>query len=441
MRTYEPWLDLELTDLIRSEPDLVAIADALAEAGSERVGVARSSGRRRWLAWAAVALAAAAVAALVVPWGGSRSGLTERALAAIGTDPVLHVVIELPPNARLVEVATGKSTMITTTNEIWYDRDKGLVHTLFRSGGVVVGDTLQTPEGGYSESGPIYDCAWIAAHPRAATKAGVSCNADGDNGTTPRKIERPAPTIDPPLAAFLDGYRDAVARGEAHQVDGGELDGKRVLWLSFSLADGRSEEVALDPATYRPLYARMPGGGWEYRIRSIESVPFDEANFKRPKLDERAVRIGSGGVFDRSVVELNPDSLATAYPEALWAGRLVVGLPLVAIYRDELTSRYGTGAIDHGVGVRLFYGSMGSNGSPDRSQPFIEIDESGQPQPAYRWLFVRGAPPPEGKLYVPGGSGSGSGFMVKRGVYVSIWASDSDLALAAAQALEPLSHN
>ena len=54
------------------------------------------------------ALAAAAVAALVVTWGDSHGGgLTERALAAIGTDPVLHVVIEQPSEARLFDLRTG----------------------------------------------------------------------------------------------------------------------------------------------------------------------------------------------------------------------------------------------------------------------------------------------------------------------------------------------
>jgi hypothetical protein len=106
-----------------------------------------------------------------------------------------------------------------------------------------------------------------------------------------------------------------------------------------------------------------------------------------------------------------------------------------------LTSRYGTGAVEHGVGLRLVYGALASNGRPDWSLPFVEIDESDQPQPAYRWGFVRGSAPPTGTLYVPSGSVKGSGFMVERGLYVSIWASERApaSALAAARALQPIS--
>jgi hypothetical protein len=39
MLAYQPWLDRELADLIETEPDLVAIADALAEAGADEVDV------------------------------------------------------------------------------------------------------------------------------------------------------------------------------------------------------------------------------------------------------------------------------------------------------------------------------------------------------------------------------------------------------------------
>jgi hypothetical protein len=438
MKTYVPWLDRDLRDLIGSDPDLVAIADALAEGAVNGAARPERSRRRRWLLAAAAALAVASLAALVLPWSGSHGGsLTGRALAAIGQDPVLHIVIEHPSNESLIDLKTGTRTPLVRTDEIWYDRGKALVHTLSRSGDVVVGDMLQTPEGGYTEGGPIYDCAWVAAHPKAATKARVSCNASGDNGTTPREAERPKPTIDPPLAAFLDGYRDAVARGVAQEVDGTKLDGEKAVWLSFPLQDGRTEEVALDPETYLPLYVRMPGGGWEYRIRSIESVPFAEADFQRPKVDPRAARAGSGGVFNRSAVYVNADSLAAAYPKALWAGSAVAGLPLATIELDRLTSRYGDGAIEHASGVRLVYGSTTTAGGLHRSQPFVEVAESAEPEPAYRWGFVR-LTPPEGKLYVLGSSGSGNGFMFQRGLYVSIWASHEALALAAARALEPV---
>ena len=45
------------------------------------------------------------------------------------------------------------------------------------------------------------------AHPIEATRARVSCNFNGDNGTTPRQIPEEPATLDPALVGFeLDVY-------------------------------------------------------------------------------------------------------------------------------------------------------------------------------------------------------------------------------------------
>ena len=96
------WIDPELADLVRDDPRLVAIADALRE--TEGIVAPR---RRRRLALRGALLAAALciglVLALVAPWSNSGNGtLADRALAAIGTLPVLHVVVELAPQSQLI---------------------------------------------------------------------------------------------------------------------------------------------------------------------------------------------------------------------------------------------------------------------------------------------------------------------------------------------------
>src|SRR2546421_12907905 len=94
------WTDPEFADLLRDDPRLVAIADALRESGGIVVQRRRS---RRALPGAliAAALCLAVAVALVAPWSDSGNGsLADRALAAIGTQPVLHDVVDLAPGAQ-----------------------------------------------------------------------------------------------------------------------------------------------------------------------------------------------------------------------------------------------------------------------------------------------------------------------------------------------------
>lgn len=141
------WTDPELADLLRDDPRLVAIADALRESG----GVVVQRRRRRRIlrgALMAAALCVAVAVALVAPWSNSGNGsLADRALAVIGTQPVLHVVVELAPQGQLIDLKTGTAAPLSEQREIWYDGDRALEHTVYRAGGVVVWDQLETPQG------------------------------------------------------------------------------------------------------------------------------------------------------------------------------------------------------------------------------------------------------------------------------------------------------
>jgi hypothetical protein len=173
--TQDVWTDPELRELMLEQPELVAIADALAQADVE--AATRRSRRRvlrnsRILAVAAL-LAAVVAMALVAPWGHSGGRLSELALAAIGSQPVLHVIAqsEVPTGDRLIEIKTGRVQQLSQQQqeEIWYDAAKGLKRDTVRVGSTILGDTLETPEGGYTPGGIVYDCAWIAAHLVQAT--------------------------------------------------------------------------------------------------------------------------------------------------------------------------------------------------------------------------------------------------------------------------------
>jgi hypothetical protein len=387
-------------------------------------------------------LAAGAVAvavALVAPWNSSSGSLSDRALAAIGSQPVLHVIGELPIGAHLVDIRSGSAEPILQREEIWYDQERGLKHTITSAGTSIIDDTLETPRGGYTPGGIVYDCTWIAAHPAEATKARVSCNASGENGTKPHVVPRAKPTVAPGLAGFLDGYREALSSGSARDAGKGQLDGQAVDWLEFEI-DGGTERVALDLSTHKPLLVQ-DGSGWSLRIDAVETVAANAADFSRPTERELGAQPTYGNVSDKQLLPTGPTTIASSVPEAIWSGPKVSGLPLAAAYRASLKTSFvrGTPAPQTGVGLELDYGALKSNGRVDRSRPFVQIREARSRALGfgYMWGFVRGEDPPAGTLYQPSASYP-LGFTVVNGRYITIEASSPELLRAAARALQPI---
>lgn len=368
------------------------------------------------------------------------------------------MVAELPTDVRAVEIATGASRPVLHEQEIWYDADRGLRKTVVRVGSTVVDVTLETPPGGYTAHGIVYDCAWIAAHPVEATKAHVSCNASGDNGTTPRVIPRPKPRLDPGLSGFVDGYRRALAAGQAREAGSGDLDGRQVDWLVFRTSDG-SERVALDADSHKPLLLVDDGHGLRLRIRTIETVPYAATDFSRPRPDEVPVGPSFGKATDAADLPLEPGAIGAVMPNALWAGKTLAGLPLARAEQQTLVAAFaGATPQRSGTGLELEYGSIAAGGHLDASQPYVRVSESPSRELAFgnKWGFAGGGDPAAGQLYVittndgdqerafgpdgkplPPSPSLTLGFAVIDGVYVTIETSTPELALAAARALEP----
>src|SRR6185312_11983985 len=111
----------------------------------------------------ALVVAAAAAVVLVAPWSRSHGSLSDVALAALGSQPVLHVITETPTGASVVDISSGAATPVLQRDEIWYDADRGLRRDLVHSGSTIVDDVLETPQGGFTSHGIVYDCTWIAA--------------------------------------------------------------------------------------------------------------------------------------------------------------------------------------------------------------------------------------------------------------------------------------
>lgn len=453
--------ELERVVPVEAEPDWDAIARA-AGLGRRRFSRAAQPGPRRLLRPSLLglvaALAVAAVLVLVAPWDRSGGSLSDLALAAVGSQPVLHVVAELPTGVQAVEIATGASRPVLQEEEIWYDADRGLKKTVVRVGPTTLDVTLETPQGGFTAHGIVYDCAWIAAHPVEATKARVSCNASGVNGTTPRVIPRPKPTLDPGLSGFVDGYRRALAAGQAREAGSGKLDGRQVDWLVFRTSAG-SERVALDADSHKPLLLADDDHGLRLRIRTIETIPYAATDFSRPRPDEVPVGPSFGKATDAADLPLEPTPIAAVMPNALWAGKTLAGLPLVKAEQQTLVAAFA-GATPRlsGTGLELEYGSIGTGGRLDRSQPYVRVSESPSRDLAFgnKWSFGGGGDPAAGQLYVittndddqerafgpdgkplPPSPPLAVGFAVIDGVYVTIETSTPELALAAARALEP----
>jgi hypothetical protein len=347
--------DPEVLFELRREPELLAIADALGEALPAGAGSRRT--RRWWLVGGAVAaMTAVAAALLLFAATNVQPSLVDRALAAVGEGPVLHAVIRQtgPAPTTLVELSTGRhiTGRRVVTTEIWFDEERALEHTVIRTTGEQTRDELSTPEGIFSESGPVWTCSRIAAHPVEATRAGVSCNFSGENGTTPRHVPEPPPTVDPALAGFVDGYRQALASGAARRVGEGTVHGRSVYWLELRLPDPDTnprdprvdfrERVAVDSDTYRPLVIiPLTDGalGLAYDVLEIGTVARAEADFSKPKL------VPSRGPISIRFRVIDTIDLATASkvlgPRALWAGPEIGGQKLVAVQRQEVTTGYG----------------------------------------------------------------------------------------------------
>ena len=225
--------DREVLDLLREEPELLAIADAVAE--TQRAP--RRIRPRRALA--AVALGAAALFALVLasPWeraGGDTFEL-DRALAAIGGQgPVLHLTLQF-------DFSSGKSNG-SISNEIYYDKGGRLLRIVSRSKDQVLGDYTQTDY-----------------------RAGFE--------------------MFPGLLEDAGFYRQALASREAKVVDEGFWQGRPVFWLEVEGGGPGRLRIGVDHRTYRPLVFQTvaPNGkpaGFQAAVLGFEYVSTSEARFQ-----------------------------------------------------------------------------------------------------------------------------------------------------------------
>jgi hypothetical protein len=407
------------------------------------------------LGFAAAAIAVAATLVLAWPSHGNQGGLLDRALAAIGEGPVLHVVLRGEWGGTLVDLKSGKRSAVHGENEIWYDTMRGRVHLVSRLGGAVQHEELYEPK---------------------------------------------QPPAD--LAALGREYKHALESGTARISGEATIDGVPVVWVTIhsemlpDVADGKDHEwaqqVAVSRRTFKPIALREtrdgePGPETGQLVRKLEFLPAGGGDFSASK--DRSVE---GTAFKQGREPITPEQArATLGRTPLWLGREYRGLPLAQAYREttstgrrhevrvtgpiaaaamkcrDLRGAKGGDCI-RALGVApieirpdgvftsegpivwteeqsalvLFYGSVGDDPSTAQGQPIplfdrphVSVTETPQP-----WPFGRGAwsyLPPAGSVFVA--AGGRSGVLQIDGIHVTIEASNENAILAAAGELKVMS--
>lgn len=414
--------DREALALLRDEPELLAIADAIhATLGADYRRRRRRLRVRRLAAASAATVVIAATLAVTRPLGRGGGGLVEAALAAVpGDGPVIHAVVRTRvPGQELIDLASGRSLPVTSELEFWFDEQRGILHTLIRRDGQIVADILATPRTTTSAAGAVLG-------PRAQ------------------------PLLDPMLIGFATDYRQALARGQARSAGRGLVGGRAVVWLDTESGIGR-QRIALDARSLRPIAVRAliksgARASMTAEVLRIDAVQRRSANFQRPSEPPPST---SGGTVERSVA-VPRGSVRFLGRFVLWAGPRSAGLELRLIQRQTLRRVYPKSTPRPRrltSGVNLLYGSV-RNGRPDWRGRFLEIQQAARPEPAYGFLsrsLRLEQVPRAGFLRVerrPLAGSSGRAMWVgqlrRDGRYVTLTASSRAILLAAARALRPI---
>ena len=387
--------DSEVLHLLRDDPELLAVADAVGE-------TQKLPTRRRWIvpgSLAAVGAAAAAVALVVLFWpGGGSDSILERARAAIGDGPVLHIVTRSPTGHVLVDLRSGRRVVETYETESWIDRDATHLHMVVRNRGKVVGDVvlpddardgeLQTP------GGPAYEALWT-------------------------------------------GYRRALDSGEAKIVGNGAIYDHAVYWVRFPASPGlTSSDVAIDQQTYKPVAFRLPAAPGRFvvmRVLVFETTSFRSSDFRR------AGRSLLGGTTSNGGSEATPVP-APAWPRIIrppWLtlGRSFRGLRLTSV--SPVTATFD-GRRSHGVS--LVYGRTPHGFEMSGRHAFV-VSELARPDDPAAWRGI-----PTGYVRIEEQSRESgrstttvwSGSAVRHGIYVKIESGRGEAdVVAIARALHP----
>jgi len=344
-----------------------------------------------------LAAVAAVLVALAVILPGriapTRMTLVDQALAAFGNGSTIHVVIEQPDAAQLLDLRTGKTGALASRVEFWTDPKLGSVYSV--------------------ELGGVVTQRLASSHVTWADAA---------------KQWRP----------FVDGYRRQLERGAYHVVGHGRIDGKRVIWIAANAgADGRAQEIAVSTTTYKPLYLRTLLNG-RVEAGSRARVVLAETTAPQPSTFARAATtaMGNGGwthtpnghtgiptTIAAARASMNPDPIITARRVAgllrTWTGLPDYLLPGSNSYRDQVD------------GLSLYYGKLDDYGYPTYAGSFVSINEITSTRAA--WLMLGPGYFRAGKAVIVPNAAMAATHI--HGLYIVVEASSAAKAIAAVRAL------
>jgi hypothetical protein len=393
--------DVETLEVLRDQPELLAIADALAS-------TQRRSRRlpRRLLLAAAAALAAVGVA-LFAPWQGENSGgfVTERALATLpARGPVMHVILEQRVGTR-VQLETGRVSPVSFRTESWYDQERSLLRLRgYRDGRLLADSTFR-------DTGESLDAAMVLGFARAA-----------------------------------EVFRQALADGRARIVGEARIRGRDVYLLDAEPEPGGfqgSTRIAIDKHTYELVQLRAGesfGGRPEYELNvlAFEYLPRRDGLFGRP----RPGSPDTGSSAASTPTDLASARTALAGKVALWAGPELGGKAIGAAELQDVDVDSPLGRGIRGQALELTYGA-GAFGPPRRDS--IVLTQMRADDPARSYLEEASTTPPGFADLSSGMTGSGqnqfrswTASLRHDGFLVRIEGADRELVLQAARELRPI---
>lgn len=365
----------------------------------------RDEGGRRYrlpsVALAAVAAAAGVALLLVSPWSG-HGGLVQRALAAVGTGEVLHVVFTQQEQGEPQAVSLPSGAALpapTVQQEVWYDQSRSLEKSVESlPNGDVLGQSLLTPQADYNSAGKITNEAMI--------------NPSNGNITS---FVGPAASLEPALADFVDEYQSALSSGQATQTGTGQVDGHDVVWLHFAADPAHylpAMDVAVDASTFTPVQVRTDDANpVQFTVTEIDSQAYDPSLFTQPPVTSpTSISTGTPTPIDATQA---PSVLGG---QAVWLGQSWNGYQLVGVAQEQITEGYaqdtGKQPVQSTAVVFTYAPPGGSADSPD----VLEVEEAAQCE--FELASCGFDAPTEGVLNL--GQGPVASTTLLDGVYVAI---------------------
>jgi len=358
-------------------------------------------GRARRLVPLAALVSVLVALAVILPGqlAPTRLTLVDQALAALGRGSTIHVVLETPHAATLLDLRTGRTRALAGRVEFWSDPKLGSVYSL-ELGGVLTQRLASS------------QVTWAQAAAQW----------------------RP----------FVTGYRRLLERGAYHVVSRGVIGATPVIWIAAPpspRADGRTQEIAISKATYKPLYLREIVGGRVVAGSGVR-VAVAETTRPRPLFFGRAATspMGSGGwtgtrngstgiptTIAAARAAMDPDPIVTGARVAglrrTWIGLPDYLLPPADSYRDQVN------------GLSLYYGELDGHGYPTYAGSFVSINEITSARAA-RLMLGPGYFRAGNAVIMPGRHGGPAvAALHTRGLYVIVSASSAAKATAAVRAL------